>query len=128
MKSAKQPSGLPINSQSSMYFFDMRVLLATILSTTKGHVFHAGMANIVDNPSEYWHSRSWGSSIRTCSQDYVVYPDMRPVIPSGFVDHLCNTVDCATKITPISDKLFFSVEIGDQTLFQKMMYFWKSIR
>ena len=69
VKRAKQPSGLANSSQSSMYFFDLKSLVATELSTTKGRVFHTGMADIFDNPSEYWHSRSWGSSIRTCSQD-----------------------------------------------------------
>ena len=58
VKRAKQPLGLPNSSKSNMYFFNMRVLLATVLSTTKGHVFHTGMAHIVDSPSEYWHSRS----------------------------------------------------------------------
>lgn len=69
VKRAKQPSGLANSSQSSMYFFDMKSLVATELSTTKGRVFHTSMVDIVDNPSEYWHSRSWGSSIRTCSQN-----------------------------------------------------------
>lgn len=53
MKSAKQPSSQSSNSQSSMYFYDMRVLLATILSTTKGHVFYTGMADVIDRPSKY---------------------------------------------------------------------------
>ena len=58
VKSVKQPTGLANSSQSSMYFFDLRTLVATALSASKGRVFHTGIADIVDNPSEYWHSRS----------------------------------------------------------------------
>ena len=58
MKCAKQPFSLASSSRCSMFFFDMKNLVATILSTTKDHVFYTGMADIVDNPSEYWHSRS----------------------------------------------------------------------
>ena len=97
VKHAKQPSGLRNSIHSGMYFFDMRILLATVLSTTKKHVFHTGMADIVDNPTEYWHSRLWGFSIRTCSQDYVVYSNLTPVITLDFVAYFCGSVDCAVR-------------------------------
>ena len=97
VKRAKQPSGLRNSTHSSMYFFNIRILLATVLSTTKGHVFYTSMADIVDNPTEYWHSRSWGSSIRTCSQDYAVYSDLTPMISLDFVAYFCGRVDCAVR-------------------------------
>lgn len=60
VKREKQPTGLAKSDKTNMYFFDARILLSTILSTTKSNVLHTGMADIVDSPSEYWQSHSWG--------------------------------------------------------------------
>lgn len=60
VKREKQPTGLAKSDKTNMNFFDARILLSTILSTTKSNVLHTGMADIVDSPSEYWQSHFWG--------------------------------------------------------------------
>ena len=69
-----------------MNYFDIRKIIFIILSlfwTSK--VFHIDMTKIVNNSFEYWHSFSWKSSIRTCSQNYVTYFDLTFIFFSDFV-------------------------------------------
>jgi hypothetical protein len=80
--------------QREMYYFDFRILITMLLSGNNNRLFHTGMADIVESPFEYWHSISWGSSIRTCGTDFARYPDLTPIIPSDIVQFRCNTVDC----------------------------------
>ena len=44
------------------------------------------MAEYVDEPVELWHSRSWGSSVRAASGDFVRIPDGSIIFPGDFVE------------------------------------------
>ena len=77
----KQPTGTPRPAQANVYYFDTRTVISILLSATTQRNIHIGMAEIVDSPSEYWHSNSWGSSIRTCSTDFARFPDSSPIFP-----------------------------------------------
>ena len=59
-----------IERMAWQYWFDPMDLITTILSATKLRAkMHFGMAHLVDNPTELWHSNAWGSSIRAVSGD-----------------------------------------------------------
>jgi hypothetical protein len=74
----KQPS-LPtsdktaglIQRNSWLYWYDPIDLISTILSATSlTEKMHFGMAHFVDEPTEYWHSRSWSTSCISTSGEY----------------------------------------------------------
>ncbi|SLM33940.1 hypothetical protein LPUS_02567 [Lasallia pustulata] len=73
-----------------MYWFDPLNLFTTILSspdfTSK---MHFGMAHLVDQPSELWHSTSWASSIRSTSGEFAYYKDETLIFPSDVVYYHC---------------------------------------
>ena len=94
VRKEKQPSGIPDPSRGNLYYFDTRALVSTLLSASSGQTLHTGMAEIVDCPSEYWQSHCWGSSIRTCSGDFLTYPDQSPIVPSDFVQYRCLQAAC----------------------------------
>lgn len=82
----KQFNEMIKSHENNMYYFDLRMLISTILSTNwASTTFHIDMTNIVDNSFEYWHFFSWKSFIRTCSQNYVTYFDLISIIFSDFV-------------------------------------------
>ena len=58
-------------------------LLSSNLATEK---MHFGMAEYVDKPVELWHSRSWGSSVRTVSGDFARISNGCIVFPGDFVE------------------------------------------
>ena len=69
-----------------MYYFDIKKIIFTILSSFwASKAFHIDMTEIVNSSFEYWHSFSWRSSIRTCSQNYVTYFDLTFIFFSDFV-------------------------------------------
>lgn len=96
VRAEKQPSGTIKRAEGQVHYLDIRVLVSLILSSHKQADFHTGMAEIVDNPSEYWHSPSWGSSIRTCGDDFVRYSDQTPIFPSDVVQYFCDETGCGT--------------------------------
>jgi hypothetical protein len=74
----------PFNSL--ICWFDPTVLFRNILSselaTTK---MHFGMAQYVDKPTEFWHTRAWGSSIRAVSGQFACTSNGDILFPSEFV-------------------------------------------
>lgn len=62
----------PLPSETRQYWFDMQQLITSILEVAveSTDIFYFGMAQYVDSPVELWHSRTWGSGIRTVSGDY----------------------------------------------------------
>jgi hypothetical protein len=93
VKKKKQSIGINRSNESKMYYFDMRTLVATLLSFTWTIVFHIDMTKIVDMSSEYWHFNFWDFSIRICEQDYVQYKSNSIFFSSDFIDYRCQ-IDC----------------------------------
>ena len=58
-------------------------ILSSNLATEK---MHFGMAEYVDEPVELWHSRSWGSSVRTTSGDFARISNGPIIFPGDFVE------------------------------------------
>ncbi|KOC15938.1 hypothetical protein AFLA70_169g002151 [Aspergillus flavus AF70] len=79
-----------------LYFMDSVALLSSLIKSSlfMGDMYR-GMAHLVDKPSELWHSFSWGSSIRTTSREFALYPDGMPVFPSDILYYRCDTSGCA---------------------------------
>ena len=79
-----------------LYFFDPPSLFQAFLSAPSiRERLHVGMAEFRENPSEYWHSRAWSSSIRTTSGQYAHSPlDGQPLFPSDFVTFKCGMLEC----------------------------------
>ena len=52
---------------------------------------HYGMAELVDSPTEAWHSKQWAASIRTTSGDFAFYPGTKdPIFPG---DQRCSQIN-----------------------------------
>jgi hypothetical protein len=82
-----RPNIMPSSPFTSwQYWYDPSVLFHNILSsylaTTK---MHFGMARYVDQPTELWHSRAWGSSIRAASGEFASASTGNILFPSDFV-------------------------------------------
>ncbi|KAL8798951.1 MAG: hypothetical protein Q9200_007661 [Gallowayella weberi] len=72
-----------IHKMSWLYWFDPFDLVQTILNSTKIRTqMHVGLAEYRDEPTELWHSRAWGSSIRSVSGE-VLYDLMGGIIIPG---------------------------------------------
>ena len=95
----KQPTGIPMSSISNFFFFDIRVIVCMLLSATSELNFHTGMAEVVDNPIEYWHRDCWSSSIQTCSNNFIRYLDQTPVFFSDIIQY-CYLVEGCRIIHP----------------------------
>jgi sulfur transfer complex TusBCD TusB component (DsrH family) len=63
VKKTKQFTRIRKSDEFNIYFFDLRILIVTILSSTWTDVLHTNMTNIVDKSSEYWHLNAWDSFI-----------------------------------------------------------------
>lgn len=86
LDSTKIPSRM--STEGTVYFFEPIKLFETLLRTTDICTqMYFGMAQLVDRPSELWHSKAWGSSVRTTSGRFMRYPDGSPLLPSDFVQY-----------------------------------------
>jgi hypothetical protein len=75
-----------IHRASWLYWFDPIDLARSILSATKLlENAHFGMAEWVDEPVEFWHSRSWASSSIATSGQHVYATDGSTLIPGDIV-------------------------------------------
>ena len=75
-----------IERMSWQYWYDPCDLIRTILNATKlRDRMYFGMAQYVDEPTELWHSRAWGSSIRTTSGDVCYTRTGSLIIPGDLV-------------------------------------------
>lgn len=61
----------------------------------------------MDCPLEYWHADCWGSSIRTCSGDWIRYLDQSPVFPSDILQYRCMTPSCTTSHLSLCGQVTF---------------------
>ena len=83
-----------------LYWFDPIHLITTILSAESFQAkLHIGMAELVDEPSELWHSHSWATSIRSCSGEFAHYSDSTSIFPSDVIYHYCREENCACHTT-----------------------------
>ncbi|KAI9848827.1 MAG: hypothetical protein M1837_006343 [Sclerophora amabilis] len=92
----KQPSlpsrakNKPATTLRKMVFFDpIDMVRRMVLASAFVERLHFGMADLVDVPTELYHSESWGSSIRTCSGNFARYPDGAPIFLSDIVEYRC---------------------------------------
>ena len=71
------------------YWYEPLDLIQAILSATKlCEKMHFGMAQFVDEPTELWHSRSWGSSIKSTSGDVCYTSNHNIIIPGDILEIL----------------------------------------
>ena len=107
-------SVLPLRSASvdKMVFFDMRHVFKCVLQS-KAMVgkIHMGMSHLVDQPTEFYHSASWASSIRTVGGEFARYKNGKPIFPSDFVwyfregvRHLCRISSASKDFTSDAKK------------------------
>lgn len=101
LKVEKLPSLRPslkdseFSPSETLYFFDPVHLFSTFLSSPQiVKKMHVGFAEFVDSPNQLWHSRSWSSSIRSTSGQFLHYPDGQPIFPSDFVQYQCLDLCC----------------------------------
>ncbi|KAI1818907.1 hypothetical protein F4861DRAFT_544563, partial [Xylaria intraflava] len=88
--------------KQEMTFLNPIGLFSRILSSELSHSMHFGMAKLVDNPSEAWHSMQWAASIRTTSGDFAWYPPFPsndPILPGDGVNYKCARIDCFCRET-----------------------------
>ena len=74
------------------------------------------MTEIVDSPSEYWHSNSWGSSIHTCStdlRDFPIHPLFSPLTLCSIAVAMINV---GLFMTVTADRSYFLDVIKDRDL------------
>lgn len=76
----------PSMPTQNLYFMDPVSMFGRVLSSTLASKMHFGMAQLVDNPTEAWHSQQWAGMIRTTSGDLVYYPDVAPLADDGGKD------------------------------------------
>jgi hypothetical protein len=76
--------------EAQMYFVNAKDLIQSILQSDQERAnLHFGLAELVDEPCELWHSEAWAESVRTCSGRFAMYPaTQEPVIPSDFVRYI----------------------------------------
>ena len=73
--------------ESWQYWYTPAMLFQDILSSQLASTkMHFGMAEYVDSPTEVWHCRAWGSSIRTVSGQFVSTSAGDFLFPSDFVE------------------------------------------
>ena len=61
------------NPTQDLFFLDTIDLFRRIAASDLSKKMHHGIAHLVDNPTEVWHSMQWASSIRTTSGDFTFY-------------------------------------------------------
>jgi hypothetical protein len=94
VKKTKQFTRIKKSDEFNIYFFDLKILIITILLLTWTNVFHTNMTNIVNKSFEYWHSNAWNSFIRICSQNDIRYLNDTSLISFDFVHYRCNDLEC----------------------------------
>lgn len=94
MRKEKQPAGIPTPSINNLFFFDLQVIACMLLSATLKVNFHTGMVEVVDSLIKYWHRDCYGSSIWTCSNDFIKYLNQMPVFLSDIIQYHCLVEGC----------------------------------
>ena len=85
----------------NLYFFNLADITKRILQSDLVSKMHFGLAELVNNPTQLWHTKSWASSIRTTSGQFARYPALlpggptEPILPSDCVEFFCFNTPCA---------------------------------
>ncbi|KAL9030964.1 MAG: hypothetical protein Q9196_000960 [Gyalolechia fulgens] len=75
-----------IRKSSWMYWFDPADFVRNILKASQlREQMYFGMAQYHDHPTELWHSKAWGSSIRATSGDVVLDHQGMLVVPGDII-------------------------------------------
>lgn len=83
---------LPTGAKTSdnLTVFDMADTYKTLLASDQiREKIFTGLGRLSDTPKELWESRSWGSSLRTTSGQYLSCLDGTTIFPSDFVRWRC---------------------------------------
>ena len=114
--------------QSNMYFFDLWVLINTILFILNQHVFHTDITTIIDDVFEYWHFNYWDFSIWTCSTDFIKYDDESFIFFSDCVQYRCIDENCFKIHQFYYEQIIFfdrDQRMGFNTIKKTLLKLWK---
>lgn len=81
-----------------MYFFNLMGYLKILLTSTLKDAMHFGYAELVEAPTEPWHTQAWASSIRASGGSHPRYKNdvEEPIFQSDFVEYNCHDDKCMT--------------------------------
>lgn len=85
------------NPTQDLFFLNPVDFLARIQGSQLAGNMHYGMAELVDQPTELWHSMQWAGSVRTTSGEFAYYPPLpskEPIFPGDIVDFECTFFSC----------------------------------
>ncbi|KAJ8132205.1 hypothetical protein O1611_g1419 [Lasiodiplodia mahajangana] len=114
LRAAEVAGSIVDQPKQDMFFFNPIEFFKSIFASKLAASMHFGMAKLVDNPSEAYHSAQWAASIRTTSGEFAYYPDAPrgeededeahvqdydgrdPIFPGDMIEfrcahHVCNT-------------------------------------
>ena len=78
-----------------MYWFDPICMMIKILETPAITTsMHFGFAEFIDEPTEYWHSMSWASSVRSTCGKHARHTNGTAIFPSDMVTYTCRMEKC----------------------------------
>ncbi|KAK3896610.1 hypothetical protein C8A05DRAFT_39840, partial [Staphylotrichum tortipilum] len=75
--------------RQDLFFLNPVDFLGRIQGSQLTANMHYGLADLVDSPTEAWHSMQWAGSVRTTSGDFAFYPPLpstNPIFPGDIVD------------------------------------------
>lgn len=89
-----------------LFFMNPVDMFGRVLSSTLANSMHFGLAQLVDNPTEAWHSLQWAGMVRTTSGDLPFYPEATaapaddgqrdPIFPGDVISFKCGYVACTS--------------------------------
>lgn len=93
----------PEKPSQDLFFMDPINLWGRVLSSKLTEKMHFGMALLVDNPTEAWHSLQWAGMIRSTSGEFVFYPpgadgpptSKEPILPGDTIAFNCASQTCS---------------------------------
>jgi hypothetical protein len=85
-------------SSTNLFFFNPISIYKRVLQSALSKNMFFGMAQLVDSPTEMWHSVAWASSIRTTSGNFARYEAGdyagEVILPADIVLYRCNQPRC----------------------------------
>ena len=90
-----------ISPTKDLYFFNLADVTKRILQSDLASKMHFGLAELVDNPTQLWHTKAWAASARSTSGQFARYPPTpppdgptEPILPSDCVEYFCYDEPC----------------------------------
>ena len=90
-----------ISPTKDLYFFNLADVTKCILQSDLASKMHFGLAELVDNPTQLWHTKAWAASARSTSGQFARYPPTpppdgptEPILPSDCVEYFCYDEPC----------------------------------